>query len=157
MAQSHLCDQFKGVPGIYHMNPEFAPAQTSVPDWLLTYCRQVADVHYGRKLNRMYVHMLESFLAVEPWKANPPLEWRFAKIHRSSGGSPRRAHDLGWVPLNMLIPNELHDRIKHAIDVINTNGTGSHRQLSFRTFLFTTIYWWCTYVHPYKGPGLIEG
>jgi hypothetical protein len=138
------------------MNPEFAPAQTSVPDWLMTYCRQLADVHYNRKLNRMYVHMLDSFLAFEPWKANPPLEWRVARIHRTSGDNPRKGSDLGWVPMNMLIPNELYDRIKHTIEIINVNGTPMPRQLSLRTFLYTVICWWCTYVHPYSGPGMLD-
>jgi hypothetical protein len=54
---------------------EFVPAQTSVPNWLMTYNRQLADVHFSRKLNRMYVAMLQGFLAYEPWKADPPFAW----------------------------------------------------------------------------------
>lgn len=140
------------------MNTEFVPAQTSVPDWLMTYCRQLADVHYNRKLNRMYVHMLDSFLAFEPWKANPPFEWRVARIHRTSGAHLRRGSDLGWVPMNMLLPTELYDRIKHAIDKINVSAQvgALTRALSLRTFLYTVICWWCTCVHPYSGPGMLE-
>lgn len=147
---------FLEVLGQNWMNTEFVPAQTSVPDWLMTYCRQLADVHYGRKLNRMYVHMLNGFLAYEPWKANPPFAWRVARIHRSSGPHMRKGSDLGWVPMNMLLPTELHDRIKHTIEKININGTDNHRAVSLRTFLYTVICWWCTSVFPYTGPGMLD-
>jgi hypothetical protein len=135
---------------------EFVPAQTSVPEWLMTYCRQLADVHYQRKLNRMYVHMLQCFLAYEPWKANPPFAWRVARIHRSGGLQPSKGVDLGWVPMNMMIPTSLSDQIKHTIEGINVNGTELPRALSLRTFLYTVICWWCTTVHPYTGPGMLE-
>lgn len=135
---------------------EFVPAQTSVPDWLMTYCRQLADVHYSRKLNRMYVHMLQGFLAYEPWKANPPFAWRVAKIHGSSGLRSRKGADPGWVPMNMVLPLELSDQIKHTIDRINVNDTDMKRVLSLRTFLYTVICWWCTSVYPYKGPGMLD-
>lgn len=134
---------------------ENVPAQTSVPDWLMTYCRQLADVHHGRRLNRMYEFMLEGFLKVEPWKANPPLEWRMARIHGASGMRSRKGADLGWVPMNMVLPIGLAERIKQSIEVININATQSNREVSLRTFLFTAVYWWCTYVHPYQGPGLL--
>lgn len=141
-----------------NMNTEFVPAQTSVPNWLMTYCRQLADVHYQRKLNKMYVHMLESFLAYEPWKANPPFEWRLARIHRTTGGvSVRRDTDSGWVPMNMVLPTALVDRMKHAVEHINaTYAAVLPRALSMRTFLYTAICWWCIAVYPYKGPGMIN-
>lgn len=138
------------------MNTEFVPAQTSVPDWLMTYCRQLADVHYGRKLNRMYVHMLEGFLAYEPWKATPPFPWRVARIHRTTGMHQRKGADLGWVPMNMMVPTALYDRIKHKIEIINANETELTRALSLRTFLYTAICWWCTSVYPYSGPGMLD-
>ena len=122
----------------------------------MTYCRQLADVHYSRKLNRMYVHMLQCFLAYKPWKADPPFAWRVARIHRSSGLQSRKGVDLGWVPMNMMIPISLSSEIKHAIDAINVNGTDLPRVLSLRTFLYTVICWWCTAVHPYTGPGMLE-
>ena len=137
------------------MNTEFVPAQTSVPDWLMTYCRQIADVHYARKLNRMYVHMLQGFLVYEPWKANPPFHWRVARIHRSSGMHPRKGADLGWAPMNMTIPIPLYDQIKNVIEIININDTSLERQLSMRTFLYTVVCWWCTTVYPYEGSGIL--
>ncbi len=36
-------------------------SQTSAPDLIMTHCKQLAAVYYGRRLNRMYVHMLEGF------------------------------------------------------------------------------------------------
>ena len=133
------------------------PVQTSVPDWLMTYCRQLTDVHYSRKLSRMYVHMLEGFLAYEPWKANPPLAWHVAKTHGGAGMSARSGADQGWVPMNMMLPRELADRIKVAIESINMSSPQDGRKISLRTFLYTAIFWWCTSVYPYKGPGMISG
>lgn len=134
---------------------EFVPAQTSVPDWLMSYSRQLADVHFQRKLNRMYVHMLQGFLAYEPWNANPPFAWRVARIHSTSGLRSRKGSDLGWVPMNMVLPQELANKIKGVIEVVNEQGTELERVLSLRTFLYTAICWWCTAVYPYEGPGLL--
>jgi hypothetical protein len=137
------------------MTTEFVSAQTSVPNWLMTYCRQLAEVHYERKLNRMYVLMIESFLAYEPWKANPPFEFRLAQIH--GGGGSSRKGDPGWVPMNMQLPNALVDKLRVVIDQINaTYGAAMPRKLSLRTFIYTTVCWWCIVVYPYKGPGLIN-
>lgn len=135
---------------------EFVPSQTSVPDWLMTYSRQLADVHYQRKLNRMYVHMLEGFLAYEPWKSNPPFGWRVARVHRVSDALVSKGSDLGWVPMNMSLPAELYDRIKNVIEIININDTSLKRPLSLRTFLYTVVCWWCTAVYEYTGPGMLE-
>lgn len=129
---------------------DFVPVQTSVPDWLMTYNRQLADVHYSRRLNRMYVHMLQGFLAYEPWKADPPLEWRVARTHMRQGAN------LGWVPMNMSLPTALYDQMKSTIDNINVNGTDLKKQLSIRTFLYTVVVWWVTCVYPYTGPGMLE-
>lgn len=134
---------------------EFVPAQTSVPDWLMTYCRQLADVHYQRKLNRMYVHMLQTFLAYKPWEATPPFPWRVARIHGSSGLRSRKGADPGWVPMNMVLPVALADEIRHAIEFMNLNSVDLERTLSMRTFLYTAVSWWCTGVYPYKGPGML--
>lgn len=135
------------------MITEFSPAQTSVPEWLMTYCRQLSDVHYSRKLNRMYVHMLESFLVYEPWKANPPFEWRVARSHRAAGAY---GNALGWLPMNMLLPNALIARIKEALEHINGAAGGPARAVSIRTFLYTAVCWWVTAVFPYEGPGLLN-
>lgn len=136
---------------------DFAGAQTSVPDWVMTYCRQLAEVHYSRKLNKMYIHMLQCFLANEPWKATPPFAWRVARIHRTSGLNTKAGADPGWVPMNMVLPVVLVDQIKHTIELINLNGgAGLNRALSLRTFLYTVICWWCINVYPYKGPGVLE-
>ncbi|WP_304350892.1 hypothetical protein [Comamonas testosteroni] len=138
---------------------EHANAQTSVPDWLMTYCRQLADVHYQRKLNVMYVHMLESFLAYEPWKATPPYKWRVAKIHPTGKtGINKRDAGSGWFPMNMVLPTKLVDQVRAAIEVVNANPTSElTRSLSLRTFLYTAVCWWTTYVYPYNGPGMIQG
>jgi len=132
------------------------PAQTSVPDWLMTYCRQLAEVHYSRKLNRMYIHMLQCFLANSPWEANPPFPWRVARIHRTTGLSKNGA-DAGWVPMNMVLPLELINQVKLTIEMINANKSddGRERVLSVRTFLYTVICWWVTFVFPYSGPGVL--
>ena len=134
---------------------EHANAQTSVPDWLMTYCRQLADVHYQRKLNVMYVHMLESFLAYEPWKATPPHQWRVAKIHPTGKGNDSGS---GWIPMNMVLPTSLIDQAKAAIEAVNSNPSPElKRSLSLRTFLYTAVCWWTSYVYPYTGPGMIYG
>jgi hypothetical protein len=123
----------------------------------MTYCRQLAEVHYSRKLNRMYVHMLECYLANEPWKATPPFSWRVARIHRSSGVNTNSGADPGWVPMNMVLPMPLVDRIKHTVEAINAGGhVGLDRALSLRTFLYTVVCWWCMAVYPYNGPGILE-
>ena len=137
---------------------DFLSAQTSVPDWLMTYCRQLADVHYQRKLNRMYVHMLQGFLKFEPWNAKPPFPWRKAQIHAQAAGSMgiRRGTDPGWVPMNMVLPLALHDQIKHKIDHLNLHRSEKEKVLSMRTFLYTAVCWWCTSVYPYQGPGMLN-
>lgn len=129
--------------------------QTSVPDWLMTYCRQLAEVHCQRKLNRMYVHMLQCFLAHAPWKANPPFAWRAAKIHRASGVGGKSGVDMGWTPMNMTLPAELVDQIKHIVEGLNVDRSVEGRALSLRTFLYTAVCWWCICVYPYKGPGML--
>ena len=140
------------------MNMEHASAQTSVPDWLMTYCRQLADVHYQRKLNIMYVHMLESFLACGPWKATPPYGWRVAKIHPTGKpGFSLRESASGWYPMNMVLPTTLVDKIRAEIELINDSpNPGPRRNLSLRTFLYTAVCWWTTFVYPYNGPGMIS-
>lgn len=135
---------------------DFVNAQTSVPYWLMVDFHRVAVVRYGR-LNRMYIHMLQGFLAYEPWKANPPLPWRAAKVHGSSGPKVRQGSDPGWVPMNMLLPIELVERIKHTIEVININATGPERKLSLRSFLYTAVCWWYSDVLLCKGPGVLDG
>jgi hypothetical protein len=139
------------------INTNNVPAQTSVPDWLMTYCRQLAEVHYSRKLNRMYVHMLECFLAHRPWEAKPPFGWKVARVHRSSVVNARKGTDLGWAPMNMMLPQKLNDQIKSTIAAINNSiGYDEEKTLSLRTFLYTAVCWWCVFVYPYEGPGVIE-
>lgn len=137
------------------MNVDLVSAQTSVPDWLMSYCRQLADVYYQRKLNRMYVHMLQSFLAYEPWKANPPFEWRVVKMHGSARLRPRNGEDMGWVPFNMQMPVKTSEEIKQKIEQINWNLPSSQKRVSIRMFLYTALVWWCTAVYPYEGPRIL--
>lgn len=139
------------------MSDEFVPSQTSVPDWLMTYCRQLAEVYAGRKLNRMYAQMLEGFLKYKPWESTPPFNWRIARVHAATGVQARKGADLGWTSMNMMIPTDLYNRIKATIDSINEkNGVEARKGLSLRTFLYTAVCWWCSYVFPYKGPGVID-
>lgn len=135
---------------------DLVPAQTSVPDWLMTYCRQLADVHYQRKLNVMYVHMLEGFLANQPWKAMPPFPWHLARVHRVSKALAAPGVDLGWVPMNMMIPSDLVNRLKSEVELVNINDPELERVLSLRTFLYTAVCWWCKAVYPYQGPGILH-
>lgn len=134
---------------------EFVPAQTSVPDWLMTYCRQLSDVHHSRKLNRMYLIMLEGFLANKPWEAYPPYGWKVANSHGSSMAKVRKRTEYGWVPMNMVLPIALVNQIKTTIELINMNNPEDTKVLSLRTFLYTAVCWWCEHVYPYKGPGII--
>lgn len=133
------------------MNTEHVSAQTSVPEWLMTYCRLVSDIHYQRKLNVMYVHMLRSFLAYAPWKSSPPYEWRSAKIHPTGKtGFNKRQSESGWLPMNMVLPIKLVDQIRETIDCINDNPPpGMKRSLSIRTFLYTAVCWWTDFIYPY--------
>jgi hypothetical protein len=137
------------------MSADLVPSQTSVPDWLMTYCRQLADVHYNRRLNRMYVHMLQVFLKFEPWKANPPFGWKLTRQHYSANFKRHGGTDLGWIPMNMQIPTPMADQIKATIEAININDTSLKRAISMRTFLYTAVCWWCMEVHPYSGPGIL--
>lgn len=134
---------------------DFVNAQTSVPYWLMVDFHQVAVVKYGR-LNRMYIHMLQGFLAYEPWKANPPLQWRSARIHGSASSNVRQGADLGWVPMNMLLPVGLVEKIKHTIDVINVSGTGPEKKLSLRSFLYTAVLWWYSDVLQFKARASLD-
>lgn len=138
------------------MTTEKASIQTSVPDWVMTYCRQLAEVHFKRKLNGMYVHMLQSFLAHRPWEANPPFPWRSAKLHKSPGLNAKNGADLGWVAMNMTLPQTLVDQIRHTVESINLSHTGPGRALGLRTFLYTVICWWCTCVYPYENAGVLK-
>jgi hypothetical protein len=75
---------------------------------------------------------------------------------RSHGLRERKGSDPGWVPLNMIIPIDLSEKIKQVIDFHNTYTRGDERPLSLRTFLYTVVVWWCTAVYEYKGPGMLD-
>jgi hypothetical protein len=135
------------------MADDTKPAQTSVPSWLMTYCRQLADVHYNRKLHKMYVHMLESFLACAPYRATPPFPWYMAKLHGSTGRKQSPGADPSWVPMNMVLPEKLAAQIDLEIDKINMEG---QKMISLRTYLYTAVVWWCSFVYPYEGPGIVK-
>jgi hypothetical protein len=133
----------------------FVNAQTSVPYWLMVDFHRESVVRYGR-LNKMYIHMLQGFLAYEPWKSTPPLPWRAAKVHGSTGPKVRQGSDPGWVPMNMLLPNDLVERIKHTIDMINLSESAPDKKLSLRSFLYTAVCWWYLDVLQCKGAGVID-
>jgi hypothetical protein len=128
------------------------PAQTSVPDWMMIHCHQIslADAKYRRKLNNMYLDMLEGFLNMKPYKANPPLPWYTSRMHAYRSGTFRENADYGWIPMNMRLPTELIDKIKQEIEYINLSQV-EERKLSLRTFLYTAVVWWCSWIHPYDG------
>jgi len=133
----------------------FVNSQTSVPYWLMKEFHKLAVERYG-KLNRMYIYMLQGFLKLEPWKANPPLPWRAARVHTTSGPGFAIGGDAGWVPMNMLLPVELSEQIKHTIEIINANQTEPGRKLSLRSFLYTAVVWWYSDVCECKGPGVLD-
>lgn len=134
---------------------DFVNAQTSVPYWMMIDFHREAIVRYGR-LNKMYVHMLQGFLAYEPWKANPPLSWKKTKVHGSTGPRVRAGSDPGWVPMNMLLPMLLLDQIKNAIEMINLNRGDLDKKLSLRVFLYTAVCWWYSEVLQCKAAGSLE-
>lgn len=126
------------------------PAQTSAPDWMRKYCRQLADIHYDCRLGKMYIDMLESFLKMKPYKAKPAFPWYVPNMHASRAGVMRQNADLGWVPLNMVLPVDLVNRMRQEIDSINLYQV-DEKKMSLRTYLYTAAVWWCSAVHPYKG------
>lgn len=134
---------------------DFVNAQTSVPYWLMIDFHREAIVRHGR-LNRMYIHMLQGFLAYEPWKANPPLIWKRPKVHGSTSTSVRAGSDSGWVPMNMLLSMVLLDQIKNTIEIINLNRGDSDRKLSLRSFLYTAVCWWYSQVLQCKVAGSLD-
>jgi hypothetical protein len=137
---------------------KYVNAQTSVPYWLMVELHQVALRRYTR-LNKMYILMLKSFLAYKPWEANPPLPWRVAKAHGTFSHTVGNPSVSGWVPMNMLLPSEMVDEIKHTIEVINyiVPDHKLERRLSLRSFLYTAVVWWYRDVLNLKGPGVIDG
>ena len=135
---------------------DFVNAQTSVPAWLMIDFKREAYVRYGG-LNKMYIHMLQGFLAYEPWKANPPIKWRKAKVHGSTGPTTRAGSDLGWVPMNISLPGVLLDQIKNVIEIININLGDLDKKLSLRVFLYTVACWWYSVVLQCKAAGSLDG
>ena len=131
---------------------DFVNAQTSVPTWLMIDFKREAYGRYGG-LNKMYIHMLQGFLAYEPWKAHPPISWRKAKVHGSTGTTIRAGSNLGWVPMNITLPDVLFNQIKDVIEIINLNRGGLDRKLSLRVFLYTAACWWYSAVLKCKAEG----
>jgi hypothetical protein len=130
------------------MQSNFSAMQTSVPDPVMTHCRQLANVHYSRRLKKMYVHMLEGFLTYAPWKAAPALTWRPAQTHPQTAIRGSKKSVSTWVPMNMLLPADLAERVKNEISSINSAGT-PEQSISLRTFLFTAVAWWLVHVYEY--------
>jgi len=124
--------------------------QTSVPKNIAIYVKLLAIEHYG-SLNVMYTDILIKFLSISPWKANPPLPWRMAKVHSPAFNKGKLVSDASWVPMNMMLPAKLVNDIKAELILINAT---SEKNVSLRTFLYTAIFWWCTYVMPSKKSGL---
>lgn len=99
--------------------------------------------------------MLEGFLNIKPYKTKPPLPWFISKMHAYRVGTFRPNADYGWVPMNMRLPTELIDKIKQEIEYINLSQI-EEKKLSLRTFLYTAVVWWCSWVYPYEGLKLIK-
>lgn len=130
--------------------------QSSVPDWMMTYLHQLADVKYGRKLNRMYIEMVDGFLLTRPYRREEnPLSWYMPRVHAYRTGVVRGNADANWVALNMILPVELLDKVRTEIEMINMNNL-DETKVSMRIYIYTAAVWWVSQIHPYKGLKLIH-
>jgi hypothetical protein len=84
--------------------------------------------------------MIRKFLKMQPWAANPPLAWREAPTRHSAGCSVA----------NVQLPVELAEEVTKALEEINDKQWEGHerRGITNKTFLYTAVYWWVTYVYP---------
>lgn len=118
----------------------FVTMQTGLPSHIQTYLRQLGLVHYG-SLQAVYEDMVTKFLALKPWAANPPLAWREAPTRYSAAGC-----SVANAPLTV----GLAAQVEEALEDINCQVWPGHerRGITRKTFLYTAVYWWVTYVYP---------
>lgn len=122
------------------MEKQFVIMQTSLPGQIQVYLRQLGLVHYG-SLHAVYEDMVSKFLAVRPWEANPPLAWREAPVRHGAAGCS---------VANVAISPGLAERLVKALEEINDKHWAGHerRGITRKTFLYTAVYWWVTFVYP---------
>lgn len=122
---------------------QFETMQTGLPKHIQVYMRQLGLIHYG-SLQAVYEDMVTKFLKVRPWEANPPLAWREA---------PTRYGPAGCSVANVPLSVGLAERVCKTLEEINDKHYPGHarRGITRRTFLYTAVYWWVTFVYP-QGP-----
>ena len=118
---------------------QFVNMQTVLPGHIQTYLRQLAIVHYG-SLQFVYEDMVRKFLVVQPWAAKPPLAWREAPVR----------NDAGCAVANVTLTAELARQVDEILEDINAAAHPGHGRygITRKTFLYTAIYWWVTYIYP---------
>ena len=118
--------------------------QTGLPDHIQRYLRQLGLVHYG-SLGAVYEDMVSKFLVIKPWAAARPLAWREA---------PTRYGAAGCAVANVKLSNALAAKVVDELEEINKNVWPGHesRGITRKTFLYTAVYWWVTFVYPQPRP-----
>jgi hypothetical protein len=118
---------------------QFVNMQTVLPGHVQTYLRQLAIVHYG-SLQHVYEDMVIKFIKVQPWAAKPPLDWREAPMRTSAG----------CTVANVTLSTGLAEMVDQTLEDINTVQYPGHERygITRKTFLYTAIYWWVTYIYP---------
>lgn len=114
--------------------------QTGLPRHIQVYLKQLGIVHYG-SLQAVYEDMVTKFLNVKPWAANPPLDWREA---------PTRQGSAGCTVANVALSVGLTERMRKELEEINDKRWPGHEKygITIKTFLYTAVYWWVTFVYP---------
>lgn len=120
----------------------FVTMQTSLPAHVQVHLRQLGVVHYG-SLQAVYEDMVNKFLRIKPWEAESPLAWRGAPSRQGMASA-------GCSVANVALSEELAERVEQALKEINLGTWKGHesRGITRKTFLYTAVYWWVTYVYP---------
>lgn len=122
----------------------FVTLQTTLPAHFQVYLRQLGVVHY-KYLHAVHEDMVNKFLRAKPWEAEFPLPWR---------GAPSRygVSSAGCSVANVALTKELAERVEEVLKELNLMTWKGHesRGITRKTFLYTAVYWWVTYVYPQK-------
>lgn len=122
---------------------QFVVMQTGLPGHIQTYLKQLGLVHYG-SLQAVYEDMVSKFLTVRPWAAAHPLAWRAA---------PTRFGVAGCAVANVALSIPLAAKVDETLEEINRQEYPGHsRGITRKTFLYTAVYWWITFVYPQAPP-----
>lgn len=113
--------------------------QTVLPTHIQTYMRQLALVHYG-SLQHVYEDMVVKFIQVGPWAASPPYPWREAPMR----------NEPGCTVANVTLSADTAKLVADTIEDINnsSDATRGRYGITRKTFLYTAIMWWVTYIYP---------